>query len=105
MGHACELETSIYLEIDPDAVEMEKAVDERSSTEGPNAWFDWSDGPLKLMPWWNTFSTTGVHGDPTLATAAKGKVLLDAAVAEVSSYVRELKDRPLPVRREPRETP
>jgi creatinine amidohydrolase len=105
MGHACELETSIYLEIDPDAVEMEKAVDERSSTEGENAWFDWSDGPLKLMPWWNTFSTTGVHGDPTLATAAKGKVLLDVAVAEVSSYVRELKDRPLPVRREPRETP
>jgi creatinine amidohydrolase/Fe(II)-dependent formamide hydrolase-like protein len=57
------------------------------------------------MPWWNTFSTTGVHGDPTLATAAKGKVLLDAAVTEVSSYVRELKDRPLPVRREPKETP
>jgi creatinine amidohydrolase len=105
MGHACELETSIYLEIDADGVSMEKAVDERSSVEGENAWFDWSDGPLKLMPWWNTFSRTGVHGDPTLATAAKGKVLLDAAVVEIGSYVRELKDKPLPVRREPRETP
>ena len=31
MAHACELETSIYLAIDPDAVEMEKVLDERGS--------------------------------------------------------------------------
>jgi creatinine amidohydrolase/Fe(II)-dependent formamide hydrolase-like protein len=56
------------------------------------------------MPWWSSFSQTGVHGRPTLATAEKGKAMLDAAVAEIAGYVRELKARPLPARREPRET-
>ncbi|HEX9122087.1 MAG TPA: creatininase family protein [Actinomycetota bacterium] len=104
MGHACELETSIYLHLDPGAVEMDKAVDENSFPEGPNCWMDWSDGPLKLMPWWNAISHTGVHGDATKATADKGKVLFEQAVHECLSFVRELRDKPLPVRWEPRET-
>ena len=104
MGHACELETSIYLSLDPDAVFMDKAVDESSFPEGPNAWMDWSDGPLKIMPWWNAISRTGVHGAATKATAEKGVVLLDAAVKECVGFVRELRIKPLPVRREPSET-
>ena len=105
MGHACELETSIYLHLDPGAVDMDKAVDENSFPEGPNAWMDWSDGPLKLMPWWNAISHTGVHGDATKATAEKGKSLFEAAVSECVSFVRELRDKPLPVRWEPFEPP
>ncbi len=105
MGHACELETSIYLAIDPDAVFMDRAVDENSYPEGPHAWMDWVDGPLKIMPWWNALSHTGVHGAPTLATAEKGGALLDAAVRECTAFVRELREKPLPVRWEPRETP
>jgi creatinine amidohydrolase len=105
MGHACELETSIYLHLDPDAVDMDKAVDENSFPDGPNAWMDWSDGPLKLMPWWNAISRTGVHGDPTRATAEKGKALFEAAVRECASFVRELREKSLPVRREPSEQP
>jgi creatinine amidohydrolase/Fe(II)-dependent formamide hydrolase-like protein len=54
---------------------------------------------------WSSFSRTGVHGDATKATAEKGRALLDAAVAECVAYVRELRARPLPERREPRETP
>jgi creatinine amidohydrolase len=105
MGHACELETSIYLALDPDAVFMDKAVDENSYPEGKHAWMDWSDGPLKIMPWWNAISHTGVHGAPTKATADKGRALLDQAVKETVEFVRELKDKPLPVRWEPSETP
>ncbi len=105
MGHACELETSIYLAIDADAVDMTKAVDERPPNETEHAWMDWSDGSLKCMPWWSSFSVTGVHGRPTLATAEKGRALLDAAVEEIVGYVRELLRMPLPERREPRETP
>jgi creatinine amidohydrolase len=101
MGHACELETSIYLAIDPDAVAMDLATDERSYPEGPNAWLDWSDGPLKLMPWWSSFSRSGVQGDATLGTAAKGEALLEAAVAECVAYVDELLAKPLPRRRAP----
>jgi creatinine amidohydrolase len=105
MGHACELETSIYLALDPGAVDMSKAVDERNADETEHAWFDWTDGSLKVMPWWSSFSRTGVHGDPTKATAEKGRRLLDAAVEECIGYVRELRSMKLPERREPRELP
>jgi creatinine amidohydrolase len=101
MAHACELETSIYLAIDPESVDMDLAVDERSYPEGQHAWLDWSDGSLKIMPWWSSFSRTGVQGRPTLATAEKGKALLEAAVRECIAYVQELKDMPLGKRRIP----
>jgi creatinine amidohydrolase len=101
MAHACELETSIYLAIEPEAVDMDLAVDERSYPEGQHAWLDWSDGSLKVMPWWSSFSRTGVQGQPTLATPEKGKALLDAAVRECVEYVRELRARPLLERRMP----
>jgi creatinine amidohydrolase len=101
MAHACELETSIYLAIDPDAVDMDLAVDEESYPEGQHAWLDWTDGSLKIMPWWSSFSRTGVQGRPTLATAEKGKALLDAAITECVAYIRELRDKPLPERRSP----
>ncbi len=104
MGHACELETSIYLHLDPDAVDMDKAVAENSFPEGPNAWMDWTDGPLRLMPWWNAISHTGVHGDATKATAEKGKALFEAAVRECVSFVHELREKPLPARWEPTES-
>ena len=53
------------------------------------------------MPWWSSFSRTGVQGSPTLATAEKGRTLLDAAVAECVAYVRELREMPVPKRRAP----
>jgi creatinine amidohydrolase len=104
MGHACELETSIYLAIDADAVDMERAVDERGYPAGEYAFMDWADGPLKLMPWWSSFSATGVQGDATKASAEKGGELLEEAVRECVGFVRELLQKRLPERREPRET-
>ena len=100
MAHACELETSLYLHLDPGSVDMDKAVDERGYPASEHAWLDWSDGPLKLMPWWSSFSESGVQGDATLASAEKGKVLFEAAVGELCGFVRELSSRPLP---EPRD--
>jgi creatinine amidohydrolase len=100
IAHACELETSLYLHLFPDAVDMERAVDERSYPSGEHAWMDWADGPLKLMPWWSSFSETGIQGDATKATPAKGKVLFDAAVDEVVGFVTELRALPLPARRD-----
>jgi creatinine amidohydrolase len=105
MAHADELETSIYLAIDPEAVDMSKAVDEQGYPTGENARLEWwADGPLRLMPWWSSFSRTGVQGSPTLATAEKGKAFLEAAVAECVGYVRELLEKPLPERKPPQET-
>jgi creatinine amidohydrolase len=105
IAHACELETSIYLAIDGDAVDMEKAVDENGFPAGEHARIDWSDGPLRMMPWWSSFSLTGVQGEATKATAEKGRRFLELAVEECVEFVRELLEKPLPDRREPRETP
>jgi creatinine amidohydrolase len=105
IAHACELETSLYLAIDPEAVDMDRAIDELGWPQGEHAWMDWADGPLKLMPWWSSFTSSGVQGRASLATAAKGEALLAAAVEEVVEFVRELKRRPLPERRAPREEP
>jgi creatinine amidohydrolase len=103
IAHACELETSLYLAIDPQAVDMERAVDELGYPQTEHLWMDWSDGPLKLMPWWSSFSATGVQGRASLGTAEKGEKLLAAAVEEVVGFVRDLKAQPLPARRAPRE--
>jgi creatinine amidohydrolase len=99
MAHACELETSLYLHLDPDAVDMSLAVDEHGYPATANLWLDWADGPLKVMPWWSSFSESGVQGDATKATAEKGKVLFEAAVSEVAAFVGELRAIPLPKRR------
>jgi creatinine amidohydrolase len=105
MAHACELETSIYLAIDPDAVDMDKAVDESGFPAGEHARMEWADGPLKIMPWWSSFSLTGVQGAATLGTAEKGEALLGLAVEECVEFIRELLAKPLPERREPQERP
>jgi creatinine amidohydrolase len=98
MGHACELETSMYLHLQPGSVDMSLAVDEKTYPVTEHMWMDWSDGPLKLMPWWSSFSRSGVQGDPTKATAEKGKALFEAAVDEVVSFVSELRQTSLPRR-------
>ncbi|MFN2489903.1 MAG: creatininase family protein [Actinomycetota bacterium] len=100
MAHACELETSLYLHIAPEAVDMTKAVDERGFPEQEHMWMDWSDGPLKVMPWWSSFSDSGVQGDATKATAAKGAKLFDAAVTEIAGFARDLRATPLPKRKD-----
>jgi creatinine amidohydrolase len=100
MAHACELETSLYLHLYPEAVDMELATDERGYPETEHAWLDWSDGPLKVMPWWSSFSESGVQGDATLATAEKGRKLFGAAVKELVSFVRELRATPIPKRKD-----
>jgi creatinine amidohydrolase len=100
MAHACELETSLYLHLAPEAVDMSQAVDELSYPETESVWMDWQDGPLKLMPWWSSFSRTGVQGQPTRASAKKGKILYEAAVAEITSFVRELRSLTVPERQD-----
>jgi creatinine amidohydrolase len=96
MSHACELETSLYLAIHPELVQMDKAVDER----GPQtASFQTdlnlgkrADGSVAtLMPFWSTLSVSGVKGDATKATREKGEQFLEGAIEGVIELVHELK--------------
>lgn len=100
-SHACELETSAYLAIDPDRVQMDKAVADSHYRLSPHVWSDLmgqrptpeAKAAVKMMEIWSTVSETGVRGDPTVATAEKGRLVLDAAVRELAEVIDELAAR------------
>jgi creatinine amidohydrolase len=95
MAHACELETSLYLALEPDLVQMDRAVREiPAQTE--NLWMDWVDGPLGYMPHWSALTASGVTGDATVATAEKGRRWLARAQDEIADFIGETLRRPRP---------
>jgi creatinine amidohydrolase len=94
MSHACELETSVYLHLDGERVQMEKAVKEMGMPKSEFVWSDLMDGsPVRMMDYWTRFSKSGVNGDPTLATAEKGRVVFGAVIEAFLRLVREFKNR------------
>jgi creatinine amidohydrolase len=95
MNHACEFETSLYLALRPDLVDMTKARRELSHRPSKNYWTDLvaGDGPLMMMEPWSALTETGVMGDPTNASAEKGRMLLDAAAGGIVELIDELRSR------------
>jgi creatinine amidohydrolase len=93
MSHACELETSLYLAIEPELVQMDMAVREIPDwTE--HIYSDWPDaGPLSYMPNWSGLTSSGVMGDATVATAAKGRTFLERAQDEAADFIAETAQR------------
>jgi creatinine amidohydrolase len=86
-AHADEIETSMMLFVDPSAVDMKKAVREYGAGAGAMTRQKDAQG---------TFSATGVYGDPTLATAEKGRVLVEAVVAGALDDIEKIRAAPLP---------
>jgi creatinine amidohydrolase len=77
--HADEFETSLILALDPGSVRMTRA-----RAEYPIFPQTFGSEPIML----HTFCTSGVFGDPTPATAEKGRRLLSAVTAECLNVVR-----------------
>jgi creatinine amidohydrolase len=102
MNHACEFETSLYLAIRPDLVDMSKAKHDLSYRPTKNYWTDLigGDGPLVMMEYWSALTDSGVMGDPTKATAEKGRMLLDAAANGIVEIVDEMLARAPAVRKD-----
>jgi len=91
MGHACELETSYLLHLRPDLVHMERAVDEVDFISTREYYMDWLEGgALVANPPWTDDTLTGAYGQPSVATADKGRAWLAAAIAEKVEHVREI---------------
>ena len=92
MNHACEFETSLYLAIRPELVDMSKATRELSHRPSENYWTDLvaGDGSLVMMEHWSALSESGVMGDPTKASVEKGRKLLDAAAGGIVALVDEM---------------
>jgi creatinine amidohydrolase len=95
MNHACEFETSLYLAIAPQLVDMSAAVHELSHRPTENYWTDLiaGDGPLVMMEPWSSLTESGVMGDATKATAEKGRTLLRAASEGIVTLIDEMRSR------------
>ncbi len=94
--HADEIETSMMLAVDPTIVDMKKAVAEYGRGAGA---LTRKDKDKQDAP--GIVSKTGVLGDPTLATAEKGRVLVDTLVAGILNDIDNLRAAPLPIARSP----
>ena len=94
MGHACELETSMFLFLQPELVHMERVVDEMNFITTPSYYMDWMEGgALIANPPWEDDTITGSYGTGSLGTAEKGKLWLDAAIAEKVGHVAEIQEQ------------
>jgi creatinine amidohydrolase len=88
-SHADEIETSMMLYIAPEAVDMAKAANDYRP--GPGS------GPLTRMPGAaGTFSPTGIYGDATLATWAKGRAVVESRLTAILTEIEQLRAEPLP---------
>ncbi len=96
VAHADEIETSLYLYLQPEGVRKELAAPENRMLHSDFWWQDLEGGArVGMMEWWSTFSSTGVLGDPTLGSAEKGERLYKACTEELAKLVREFKERPV----------
>jgi len=99
MSHGCELETSLMLHLRPDLVEMDKAVYDVSQPDSRFYWRDILRGSrgVALADLTRHASRTGLVGDPTVATAEKGRRFFDLIVAATIEFLVEFSQREVDV--------
>lgn len=94
MGHACELETSLILNLRPELVHMDRVVDETDFITTPSYYMDWVEGgALVANPPWDDDTATGAYGAGSLATAEHGRLWLEVAVAEKVAHIAEIHEQ------------
>ncbi|MBI1898826.1 MAG: creatininase family protein [Acidobacteria bacterium] len=94
MAHGCELETSVLLYLRGDLVQFEKA--EADFPPQRSEFFYWdlqSPSPVFFQEFFSRYSRTGTSGDPTKATAEKGRRFVEGAVERMVRLIGELRER------------
>ncbi len=102
-AHAGEMETSIYMHLYPDRVDLDAAPRDIAYPESRH--FNNLDlagqtrpedsTPVTMLGWWSTVSETGVMGDATVATPETGELLLEAAIEGLGSVLEEFAEYPI----------
>jgi creatinine amidohydrolase len=93
MGHACELETSLYLYIDEKAVRRDKIAD-----GGRAGGCEYLRGEMYAKPRlayaanFDEFTENGVNGAAALATAKKGEAFFAASVSALEGILDAIRD-------------
>jgi len=92
MGHACEMETSVLLAINPELVDMSQA---QRGGPGPHMGYRPTDMlhplPFHMINEFDELSHNGVIGMPEYATAEKGSRFLEAAAESAAALIDEMR--------------
>ena len=93
-AHACEYETSIYLALDPEAVDMSKAVKELAPRWSKWAWTDLTAGSsdVHFVDNYSRYNESGVEGDPTAASAEKGRKILAWSIENLIDLAKDFSE-------------
>ena len=96
-AHAGEMETALALHLDPDAVKMDLAVDQVIDHNKQESKYHWVDlfaaGPIRMDSWTSTYTPDGTMGNPSMATADKGKAVFEETVTNLIEFAEEFADR------------
>jgi creatinine amidohydrolase len=104
MAHADEFETSLYLHLAPERVRMDQAVAD-GDVVGKYMSSDSTSPYVRLSDYWGRWTKVGVHGDPTAATAKKGKIIWEAVLTALTVLVDEWRAWPIAARSDQHQNP
>ncbi|HEU5088640.1 MAG TPA: creatininase family protein [Roseiflexaceae bacterium] len=105
IAHADEFETSLYLHLAPERVRMDKAVAGHDVMGRYVSSDSTANYPVRFSDIWGRWTNTGVHGDPTAATADKGQVIFESAVTNLVALAEEWRNWPIGARRDQHAAP
>jgi creatinine amidohydrolase len=97
-GHGGEILASVVLAASPVEIDFASA---RAETPRPASSFHAArstvgGGPFYSYPDFRDFTGSGGWGDPSKATAEKGRIILDRAAQRIVDFAEEMKRQPLP---------
>jgi creatinine amidohydrolase len=108
-AHAGELETSMYLHIDGEAVRVDRtegAPPDYMGLPGGDRWqyvdLTGGSGPATIVEWTSSYTATGAFGAPQEATAEKGERAYAHTVDQLVEMIRWFRARPALSRRDHR---
>jgi len=94
MAHGCELETSVLLYLRGDLVQFDKAQPDFPIQRSEFFYWDLqAASPVFFQEFFSRYSMTGTLGDPTKATAEKGRRFVEAVVERLVALIRDLRAR------------
>ena len=94
MGHACELETSLYFYLEEDAVRKDWIRDAGCpDTSGYLGLGMFNGGPVSYLANFTEFTDTGTFGKPTLASVEKGGQIFQAVLTGLERFVVQFRGR------------
>ncbi|MGH8946739.1 MAG: creatininase family protein [Acidimicrobiia bacterium] len=94
-GHACEIETSVAMDLVPDRVRHDRIT----GPAGRRSADELTDPPRALVDqavWMEEWTDDGALGDPSLASSELGKELVEVIYERALSFARRFAQRELP---------